>query len=557
MGDRHRFPDATARESSSGRVRGQLLVDLRRLGRRLRLRDGTLLAQRSLWLAALAALLIQVAGRLWPVDSLWLWTLAPFAAWATAILAISLLRSLPAGRVARRVDLELGLKERLSTAVELEATPGHDAAPAFPGSLVTLQQQDALIAARGIEPRRALPLHWRRRPLALAALLVALIAVAAVLPNPMDDVLAERAAVAQAAEEQAAELEKLAQQVEESEALSPEDREELLRQLAELAEQLRANAGEREEALADLSQLEEALRRRLDPNAAARQAALDSLSARLQGLAQEAGQEAAGSDAEALQALAEALAAMDEAEQQALARELAAMAGEAAQSGDATLAQALASLAQAAQSGDPTAAAQAAQAAAQALAQAAGEAAGQAVLSDALARVQASRQAVAQAGQSGGQAVAQGEGQGQGQGQGEGQGQGQGQGQSQSGGPGGGGGTQADSLPPARRTGRAGSPEGEGQAGELGRFGDQLYVPWDRRTTDGEELVITGSEGQEGQTQVREQDEPLPGAQTDALIPYHEVYYEYLDAASQAMDQATIPAGLRDYVRDYFSRLEP
>jgi hypothetical protein len=56
---------------------------------------------------------------------------------------------------------------------------------------------------------------------------------------------------------------------------------------------------------------------------------------------------------------------------------------------------------------------------------------------------------------------------------------------------------------------------------------------------------------------VREQDEPLPGAQGDALVPYHEVYYEYLDAASQAMDQAAIPAGLRDYVRDYFSQLEP
>jgi hypothetical protein len=549
MGDRRRVSEALGREGPGDRDSGQLLADLRRLGRRLRLRDGSLLAQRSLWLAALAALLIQVAGRLWPVPWLWLWTLAPFALWAAAVVGISLLRPLPAERVARRVDRELGLKERLSTAVELESGPEPTDGPGFPIALVSLQHQDALVTARAIEPRRALPLRWQRRPLGLAALLAALIVVAALLPNPMDAVLEERAGVARAAEEQATALEKLAEQIEESQALSPEDREDLLRQLAELAEELRANPGDREEALAELSKLDEALRRRLDPGAAARQAALESLSAQLQALAQEASQEAAGSDAEALQALAEALANMEPAAQEALARELAALAGEASQAGDGALAQALAALAQAAQQGDAAAAAEAAQAAGQALSQAQSASAAQTELAEALARVQGSRQAIAGAGRTGGQAVAQGEGQGEGQGQG--------RGQSQSGGPGGGGGTQADSLPPARRTGRAGAPEGEGQAGAVGAFGDQLYVPWERRTGAGEELVITGREGQEGQTQVREQDEPLPGAETDALVPYHEVYYEYLDAASQAMDQAPIPAGLRDYVRDYFSQLEP
>ena len=38
-----------------------------RLGRRLRLRDGWLLAQRSLWVACAAALLVQLAGRLWEI----------------------------------------------------------------------------------------------------------------------------------------------------------------------------------------------------------------------------------------------------------------------------------------------------------------------------------------------------------------------------------------------------------------------------------------------------------------------------------------------------------
>ena len=47
--------------------------------------------------------------------------------------------------------------------------------------------------------------------------------------------------------------------------------------MAELAERLRENPGNREEALADLSRLEENLQRHVDPNADARQAALDAL----------------------------------------------------------------------------------------------------------------------------------------------------------------------------------------------------------------------------------------------------------------------------------------
>ena len=40
-------------------------------------------------------------------------------------------------------------------------------------------------------------------------------------------------------------------------------------------------------------------------------------------------------------------------------------------------------------------------------------------------------------------------------------------------------------------------------------------------------------------------------------MPYYEVYYEYLDAANQAMERTYVPPGLREYVREYFTRLEP
>jgi hypothetical protein len=573
---------------------GELKPYLASFGRRLRLRDGWLLAQRSLWAACLAGVLIQLTGRVWPMERLWLWTLAPLALWLLAMMGISLLQPLPPMRVARRVDAELGLKERLATALTLEDRgvgrlgnwetgrlgnwetgklenvgqspnlPTYQSTnlptyqptnlPTFHSTLIALQRQDALATAQAVDPRRAFPFRWLRRPLLLTAVLVAAMIVLAVLPNPMDAVLAERAAVAQAAEEQAERMEELREEIENVGELTPEAREELLRQLAELAEQLRANPGDREEALADLSKVEEALRQELDPNADARQAALEALAAGLQALAEgETDEEADLSDIpEALEKLAEQLAEMDAAEREALAQSLAGMAARTAQAGEGDLAQALAALAQAAQSGEGDVASQAAQAAADALAQAQGELADQAALRRTLSQVQESRQAMAQAVQ--GQSVAQGQGQRQGQGQGQGQGQSQGQGQGQ---PGGGGGTQADTLPPASGVGKADRPQGEGQPGTTGELDQQIYVPWERRQGSGDEVFIPGQEAGQGETQVREQKDPLPGAPGQALVPYQEVYYNYLDAANQTMERSYIPSGLKDYVREYFSQLEP
>ena len=400
----------------------------------------------------------------------------------------------------------------------------------------------------------------------LAGALAAAVLALAVLPNPMDATLAQRAAVAQAAEDQAQQIETLREEIENAHELTPETREELLRQLAELAEQLRANPGDREDALADVSRVEESLRQRLDPNAAARQAALESLAAQLQNLAGgETSDEANLSDAtEALEVLAEMAAEMSEAERGSLAQSLAQAAARAAQAGDQGLAQALAAMAQAVASGDIQAAAQAAQAAAEAVARAEDELADQAALQEVLSELQQGRQSIAQAGQA--QALAQGQVQGQGQGQGQSQGQGQGQGQSQSQGqgqgqgqgqPGGGGGTKADTLPPARRTGEAGQPQGPGQPGTVGLLDQQVYVPWERRGGSGDELTISGQETGQGEIEVREQRDPLPGAPNPVLVPYYDVYYDYLDAANQSIERSYIPPGLKNYVRDYFSQLEP
>jgi len=49
----------------------------------------------------------------------------------------------------------------------------------------------------------------------------------------------------------------------------------------------------------------------------------------------------------------------------------------------------------------------------------------------------------------------------------------------------------------------------------------------------------------------------MPGVTNPALIPYAQVYYNYTNVANQAIDKNYIPTNLVDYVRLYFSSLEP
>lgn len=120
-----------------------------------------------------------------------------------------------------------------------------------------------------------------------------------------------------------------------------------------------------------------------------------------------------------------------------------------------------------------------------------------------------------------------------------------------------GGGSRADSLPPGTGQGTARDPQGQGQSAPEGQLDSQVYVP-PQRFPDGEgEIFIPGQETGQGETQVQERPDPLPGQTNPSLVPYTEVYYNYLEAANQAMDQTYIPSGLRDYVREYFSQLEP
>ncbi|MEZ4659981.1 MAG: hypothetical protein R2911_20690 [Caldilineaceae bacterium] len=549
----------------------QFLKELQRIGRRLRLRDGWRLLQRTFWLTCAVALLIQLAGRQWPIAQLTLWTLLPFALWLMAVVGYAFLRRMTPMQIARRVDAELALKEQLATALELAQVDEAKTADVS-AALIEKQRTHAVSVLQSIRADQ-FPLSLLRNPLLAAAVLLIAIIALRLLPNPMDQVLAARAAIAQAAQEQAARMETLRQETAASTQLSPAAKEELLRQLDELAQRLRSNTGDRADALAEFSKLEEALHQKLDPTAAARQQALDGLAAQLQALAQNQSDGTQPRDAaESLQQLAEALSAMTPAAQAELAQSLAQLANQLAQSGESDLAQALSALAQSAQQGDAAAAASAAQSAAEQLAQSQSALSAQAQLQQTLAQVQSARQAVAQSGQAqqnggqagqsgqnqpgqGQQAGQQGQGQ-QGQGQSNGQQTGQGQNRGQGAGQGGGR-SQANSAPPRTGSGRPNRLPGASSAMSSGSEEDQVYTPWARQPSTGEELFIPGQDTGQGESQINTQKDPLPGSAAPALVPYQQVYQQYLDVANQNIQQSEIPPGLRDYVRDYFSQLEP
>jgi hypothetical protein len=311
---------------------------------------------------------------------------------------------------------------------------------------------------------------------------------------------------------------------------------------------LAANPGDLEQALADLAAAEARLRELQDPNTATRQNTAEQIANQLTALTRS--QERASDDLEAaataLTELAAALGAMDSGSQQELAEALEQMAAQAAPT-DADLAEALLDMAGAARAGDVAGAVNAANAAQGALARSSQAADLQNALAAAQARLENSRQQLTQQG-----ALAQGQGQGQSQGQGQNQGQSQGQGQQV----GSGGGTNANQLPGANRTGVAGNPTQPNKPTSVSDL-DTVYAPGSSPHQAGDPEFIAGQETGEGQTIIREEQSPQAGATNPSIIPYQQVYQNYAAAAAEAIERERIPVEMQDYVRDYFSQLAP
>jgi hypothetical protein len=517
------------------------------------------------------------------------------ARWALALavggLALGAIGGLiwPAPRraVAVRADRVLGLKERVSTALELHGLAGGN-------ELAVAQVRDAVQRADAVAriPRLG-PTVDRRFAFAVGGLTI-LVAAALWLPNLQDDTVRERRADAEQVEAAREQVEAVSAEVAVRTDLDPAAREAMLARLDALTETLDPGALSGEEAQAELAAAEGDLHRLEDAAAPQQAQALREAAPTLQtsGATADVGNALAQGDmaaaAEAMDQLAEQVDDLSPEEQQALANRLNELAAQ-VQATNPELAASLAAAAASLAGGDPAAAsASLSQASAElsqlASALATNDAAGQASASlsetraslasgnltgnqsDAAQSGQSSNGAsgsgtpsagpAGSSGSSGSQSATPGAGQSSGQ-SGSGQSGTQGQGQGQGAGSVSGNGQVAGSNARTTTGGNA-SGNAQPQQGEAGTEGtreeEPVYAPASQSGQTGNEDFLPGQEGP-GNSETGVQ--TGTGVATDATVPYSTVYGEYAQQAGRDLEQGAVPAPLQPYVRDYFSSLEP
>jgi hypothetical protein len=541
-----------------------LLNQLKAWNGRSRRRDGLLWVPRALLAGLMLAVVVATVARYRPfLDNQ-----------QVAIMAVGLgLVSLIIGVVvvfARRrsvreqavfADRQFGLKERAITAVEI-----HDGVLIVPAEIAQEQITDTLSITNRVDVKRDLPYRVDRRDWLFIFMAVSLLLLAYFLPNPQQAILEKERAVEEAVAEQIEALEAIEEEILENPTLSEDQKEELLQPIEGALEELQAGAASQEQAVATLSEAEADLK----------QLAADNDMSDLQQRLQEAGQPLAENSAgqqlgESLQngdlfnsaaaaaQLADSLPTLSPEEQAALAEDLAETAVS-LQDVDTELAQQLAEAAEALRNGDTAAAQQALRDASGTLQQRGQQSATSQQAQNAAGQMAEGRQSVAQAGQQGqgdgtqtaqgsqsgqGQQGQQGQGQqGQGQGQGNGQGEGEGSGLGQGQGQG------------------SGSEQGAGFGGpsEGGGHAENVFVP--------EFRDLSGTEGVEIELPAECIADPsscgalLSETTTEfgnegSTVPYNQVFGDYRNAASEALADDYIPLGMKGYIRDYFSSLEP
>jgi len=506
--------------------------------RRYRLTQSLIWGPRGLAAGLLVAVSLAIAARIWPLFTLpWLAGLAILWS-AMGLLGALLLVWLwprPELEQARFFDQALQLKERTSTALEIQQEN-----IIAPQEWAAKQLADAQQAAETADPGAAFPLRLNRPDWVPVLAALALLAAAVWLPNPMQDILAERAEIREVIEEEIQQVEAIRDEIAADPQLSQEDREALLDILEGAIEELQTGELTPEEALAELSQASEKLRDltndQADQQAAglrnAAQGLKDSpLTAALAEALENGNLELAAELLEDLSNdLGEELSREEELE---LAEQLAEAAAELAET-NPELAQQLAEAAQNIQSGDMAAAQQALGQASQTTSRTAQQAAASQAAQQAANQMARSGQQVAQAGNQAGQG-SQGSMQNQGQdGQGGGAGRGEGDGE-------------GTGRPESDMNGSNGPGDGGLRAYE------SLYAPQRLGGESGEELELSQS-GDPGELLRELPSNPEIGQST---VPYNQIYADYAAAAGRALENQHIPLGMRNYVRDYFGSLEP
>jgi hypothetical protein len=488
-----------------------------------------------------------------------------------AVLGILAARARPSvGETAFALDREAGLRDRTASALALAVEPGLD--PGF----VARQRTDALCVLRSTEPTIFRPPVPFRTAAATVFCLVFLVPLL-LLPNSQDQRIADDRRLHDETARQADKVERIADDLA-AKARTPDDpRAQVAQQLKDLARLLRDHPGDLDAALAKVGSVEGELRAQIDPSTEQRGAALASLSRGLSNAATgRPDANRAGDPATAAQDLRDLAARLDNltsAERKQLADQLAGLQSTARQA-DGSAGVAAGDGARSLATGDIAGAKDAIGRLADTVQGADRKVTLNRDLTGAAARLQetrrnlanAGRPGLAQAGQSPGSSQGQGAGQspgtggqspgtGQGQGTGGSPGTGQGQGQGQGQGSIGGGGSNARYL----GSGIGGSsgfrgPTSGNRPSVVGADQRTVFAPFDRLGKPGDPSYVAGTGG-DGQT--TQGNQTGTGTGNPALTPYEHVYADFHAYALTSLDRSYIPLAAKDYVRDYFSSLDP
>jgi low affinity Fe/Cu permease len=539
----------------------ELTKQLKKWNGRRRLRDGLLWLPRGLSAGLMLGVVVATAARFRPLlTNEEVGLVAAGLGLVGLLLAaiILLLRRFDLLQQARFADRQFLLQERASTAVEIHATQIE-----APAVLADLQLNDTLTAVQRVDTPQLLPFQMNKQDWVVILLAIVLLGTAVLLPNAQTPALLKSRAIQATIEEQVEALEALQEEIIQNPQLTDKQEEELLEPIQNALEGLDEGGLSQEEAVATLSEAEADLKTLAAEND---QAALQqSLQDAGQPLADNQNSQSLGQSLQngdlaqagaAAAQLADSLPTLTDEELAQLAEDLMETAVS-LQDVDAELAQELAAAAQALQNGDIAAAQQALQQASGTLQERAQANAAANQANAAANQLGEGRQDVAQAGQSGQagqgeQAEGSGQGQGEGQGEGQGSGQGQGEGSGQGGGDGNGQGQGSGS----------GSEQGSGTGGPGpgGGHSENVFVPdlVDLSQFEGEDIELPAEcianpadcGGLLSET-------PTEFGDEQSIVPYEQVFGDYRNAANEALADDYIPLGLKGYIRDYFSSLEP
>ena len=496
------------------------------------------------------ALLPALAARIWPlltIPQLLLIGVSTASAGFLMALTWPWLRGLrtPVLAHARRFDNEFGLHQRISTALELSAGSLRNSND----ELRKRQLADTMRSVGQVIPARHLPLRISPRDGMVAIGLLMALLLAILVPNDQQTALVNRALLAEQLQKEAQTLDEIKHAIENSTSLTDDQKTQALLALDQAGQELRDGTTTPEEAMAALNNAQDALDKLHD----------DAAEQRLGDL-EHAGQNMTPD--ELTNALANSLAnrnfdkaadqlrdltnkngrELTEEEQQRVANQLDQMARD-VQSSDSKLSQGLREAAQNLREGNAQQAQQQLQQAADSLDKATQQDQASNALSDAQNDVSEARQRLTKASgkeQPGGQA-------GKGQ-------------KGQASKPGKDGDQSSDQFgdQAADAGGQTANGIGNGNATRSQHSEDtgtsnEVWAP-ERLGGDGQAVTLPEAQGR-ASANPNGRPNQAPGGQSS--VPYQQVYADYAKTADDALQNGDVPAEYRDYIRDYFSSLNP